>query len=179
LLLTLGLAACEPVDDPQYRYGVQLAELEFVLSNTEMGIHPDTSVLTDPNNPFSGGVTLETKFAVLVDGPIAGFYAWASSLASVPTGEDQFYTAVNLHGIYEEELAEPGDLPFVRDMAIRAYQSTLDNFPGAVTYDATGRLAFQLAPLCILGIESLGGVVENGWFVVEAEDGELIAVQNQ
>jgi hypothetical protein len=177
--LSLALAGCEVADDPTYLYGVRLSELEFVLSSTEMGIHPDRSVLADPNNPFRDGVSAETKFEVLQDGPVAGFYAWATVLAREPTGEAQFYTALQLHGVYDLALAEAPDLPFVREMAIRGYQTVLDTFPGSVTYDATGRTPFALGPLCIHGIEALGGEVQNGWVVIVTEDGSQIAVQDR
>ena len=91
--------------------------------------------------------------------------------------EEQFYTALQLHEVYDQELAEPEDLVFVRDMAIRGYQSTLDNFPGAVTYDATGRMPFEVGPLAIDGILALGGVVENGWVKIITADGGATVVR--
>jgi hypothetical protein len=170
------LLACNP-EDPSYRYGVLLNTLEFELYTTDMGVHPDSSVLDAPENPFSAGLTGDTKWDVLEDGPVAGFYAWATTLVGIPTGEHQFYTALQLHQIYDQDLARPEDAVYVRDMAIRGYQSTLDNFPGAVTYDATGRVPFEVGPLAIDGILALGGIVENGWVKVITPTGGATAIR--
>jgi hypothetical protein len=177
-MLPSVLVACA-VEDPTYRYGVRLSSLELELVGPDVGVHPDRAVLDDPNNPFARGLVGDAKWEVLEDGPVAGFYAWASMLALQPTGEHQFYTARMLHEIYLERRCRPDDIAFVHDLAIRGYQSVLDQFPGAVTYDATGRSAFALGPLAIHGIEDLGGVVENGWVVVTTADGGETAVQDQ
>jgi len=177
-LLLTALAGCAtdlPV--PAYRYGTVLADLAFQVSDPGMGIHPNTSILRDPENPFVEGISLEGKFAALSDSPVAGFYGMGTALAGQPTGEHQFYTAVSLDAIHaEREVDDPG---LVRDMAIRAYQSVLDNFPGSVTFDVTGRTSFELGPLAIDGIEGLGGQVQNGWVKVPTADGGFTAVQNQ
>lgn len=175
----LSLLACSsdlPV--PEYRYGVLLADLQFEVTDPDMGIHPNTSILADPENPFAtGGISPEGKFQALTDSPTAGFYGMGTALTNEPTGEHQYYTAVSLEGIYDErEISDPG---LVRDMAIRAYQSVLDNFAGSVTFDEAGRFSFELGPLAIDGIEGLGGDVLNGWSKVETADGSFTAVQNQ
>jgi len=173
--LTTGCA--DDLPDPAYRYGVVLADLSFEVTDPDMGIHPNRSILADPGNPFVEGISLEGKFAAFGDSPVAGFYGMGTALAYEPTGEHQYYTAVSLEGIYDErDIADPG---LVRDMAIRAYQSVLDTFPGSVTYDETGRFAYSLGPLAIDGIEGLGGEVANGWVKVPTADGGFTAVQNQ
>jgi hypothetical protein len=140
-----------------------------------MGVYPDASVMRDPNNPFSQGISALTKFEVAVDGPIAAFYGWSTALVGEPTGEHQFYAAVNAHAMYDAGLTDPGDLVFVRDIAIRGYQNVLNVFPGAVTYSADGRQIFDLAPQAYMGIEALGGDVEGGWIFIETEDGGAVA----
>lgn len=177
LVAALG-AGCDEGDPPEYEYGVVLADLELSLISDTVGVYPDRSVVFDPNNPFRGGLSLETKFAVLDDGPIAGFYAFATALANEPTGENQWYTANQLQLVHEQQLAHPDDLALVRQIAIAGYQQVLDKFTGAVTYDATGRIPFDLMPLALQGILDLGGRPENGWKLVTGPDGELVAVQS-
>jgi len=173
--LTLG---CEEAPPPRYEYGTVLADLELNLVSDTVGVYPDRSVLFDPNNPFRNGVSVETRFALLDEGPIAGFYAFASALANEPTGENQWYAANQLQEIHEQQLARAEDLALVRQLAIAGYQAVLDEFPGAVTFDATGRTAFDLMPLAVQGILDLGGVPDNGWSLVTGANGELIAVQS-
>ena len=178
MTLLLLMAGCLPA--AEYSYGVPMYEVEFELYSTDMGVYPDQSILVAPANPFAkSGVGQETKWDLLEDGPIVGFWAFGTALVAIPTGEHQYYTASQLHAIYDDELAEPDDLVYVRDMAIRGYQAVLDYFPESVTYDATGRYSFPLAPQAIQGIEALGGTVEGGWELVETEDGGWIAVRSE
>ena len=67
----------------------------------------------------------------------------------------------------------------VRGLAIDGYQSVLDNFPDSVTYDATGTIAYPLAPSAYAGIEALGGTVEGGWVRIPQDDGSTVVVQAQ
>jgi hypothetical protein len=180
-LLLVALAGCgEELPEPSYRYGTLLPELDFEVTDPDMGIHPNQSILRDPNTPFTEGISLEGKFLAFSDNPIAGFYAMGTALVYQPTGEHQFYTAFALEYIYYgDDQHIPEDPALVRDMALRAYQSVLDNFPGSLTYDAAGRPAFELGPAAIDGIERLGGTVQNGWHKVQTDDGSFTAVQNQ
>jgi hypothetical protein len=170
------LASCA-AEDPSYRYGVRLSELELELYTLDVGVYPDTSILADPANPFSAGLEGDTKWRILDDGPVAAFYAWASMLALEPTGEHQYYAALQAEQIYDGALCRAEDVPRVWDIGVRGYQQVLDAFPGSVTYDATGRYAFPLGPLAIHGIERLGGIVQHGWVVVTEPDGTEVAVQ--
>jgi hypothetical protein len=176
-LVFLALAACE-IPPAEYEYGVVLGELELELISNDVGVYPNNSVLFDPNNPFRNGLSGDMKFQILADGPIAGFYAFATALTGEPTGENQYYTALQLQTIHEGNMAEADELGLVRDLAIRGYQNVLDVFTGAVTYDITGRIPFDLMPLAILGIEALGGTPANGWKLAVGPDGELVAVQS-
>ena len=181
---------CEEASPPEYEYGLLLSELELQLVSDTVGVFPDRSVVFDPNNPFRSGVTVEGKFAALDGGPIAGFYAFATALANEPTGENQWYTANQLQEIHgdrrltnptnddEEPRVDANDLALIRQLAIAGYQNVLDEFTGAVTFDATGRIQFDLMPSAIQGILDLGGIPENGWKLATGPDGELVAVQS-
>ena len=58
--------------------------------------------------------------------PVAGFYAWATRLSTIPTGENQFYAALNMKAIYERSLADSNDLEDVKAIAIAGFQAILD-----------------------------------------------------
>lgn len=159
ILLAFSLTGCA-LPAPTYEYGVPLDELEMNLYSLDMGIYPDLSVLDDPNNPFAeAGVYGDLKWE-LFDGAgfVAAFYSWATVLANEPTGEAQFYTALCLAEIWDDDLVPTEHLFYVHDMAIRAHQSVLDNFPDSVTYDTTGTIAYPLAPQSYQAIIDLGGV---------------------
>lgn len=177
--MLLLLAACQTPNPATYHYGVPLDEVSFNLYSLSMGVYPDESVLDDPNNPFAaGGLDGDLRWDITAGGlPVATFYAWATWLVYQPTGEAQFYTASSLHSIYDLALAETNDLYYVRQLAIDGYQTVLDSFPDAVTYDATGTIAYPLAPLAYAGIEDLGGTVQGSWVQVTGDDGSTIVVQ--
>lgn len=171
LLLALPLAGCEPTA-PVYDYGIYLDDVEFSLFDTEMGVYPNTAILADPANPFAAdGVGVETKWDILSAGywP-ATFYAWGTLTAQQPNGEHQYYTAVAAHEMYQRADVETQDLYYVWRIAIGGYQAVLDHFPDAVTYDATGTVAYPLAPIAYTSIEALGGRPE-GWTLVTGDDG--------
>ncbi|MFW2404764.1 MAG: hypothetical protein ACN4GT_08350 [Gammaproteobacteria bacterium] len=114
------------------------------LACEDVGIAPQTCVLTDPENPFiNAGTTefnvndpdAETKFDLLNQIPAgpagakARFYLWATALARFPSGENQWYTARALHELWDAA----GD-PIIQVQALRAYRAVLDNFFGSVTF---------------------------------------------
>jgi hypothetical protein len=152
------------------------APLRF--SSDDEGVHPDTSVLDDPANLFAtGALTDDTVWQLQTSGGnVAAFYAWATALAGGATGERQYYTALDLKAIFELDQADADDLPVVKDRAIRGFQAMLDYFPDAVTYDATGTIAYELATPAVVAIEDLGGVAV-GWVLVATEDGGVVAVR--
>ena len=179
VVASLGLAmvtGCEEQPDPAFVYGEQLGGLEFVVFDPDQGVHPNTSITRHPENPFSNGISLETKFEVGAAGVVAGFYGWATALVQEPTGEHQFYAASAARDIYVSQRAAPEDLVYARDIAVRGYQNVLTEFTGAVTYDATGTVAYPLSAQAIDGIVSLGGTVPTGWSVVEDANGVRTAV---
>ena len=86
-------------------------------------------------------------------------------------------TALNLQRIYDQGRAADDDLPAVRDLAVAAYQSVLDNFPTSVTFNDAGTAAFDLATPSLQGIIALGGSIRGGWALVPTANGGLVAVQ--
>lgn len=165
------LSAC--LDAPEHFYGYDLLEHRLSLYRLDMGVHPSTSVLDDPNNPFRfDGVGVETKWTLLTYATNgASFYAWATLLATQPNGEHQYYTALTLQRIHDQDEVTAVEKPFVRDMALAGYAALLEHFPESVSFDPSGNFGFRLAPLAYQGILDLGGTPPPGWVVVTVEGG--------
>lgn len=177
LLLGCLLAACEPLPAPAYVYGESLGDLEFIVLDPDQGVHPNASILDHPENPFRRGISLESKFEAQGEGAIPAFYAWATALVQEPTGEHQFFTASAARDVYLGQLADPEDLIYVRDIAVRGYQQVLETFPdSAATYDATGTIRYDLLAQTVDNLALLGGQIPVGWSVVESADGTRVAV---
>ena len=113
------------------------------LACEDVGIFTEQCVLEDPENPFSkvpiiefdvNNPDAENKFKLFNsipagrNGAKARFYFWATALARRASGENQFYTALALH-----ELWNYNSDPIVQEQALKAYRSVLDNFFGSVT----------------------------------------------
>lgn len=177
LLVLLVLSACSEPGD--FVYGSSFSDAPFVVFDKKAGIHPSKAVLDDPNNPFARASSGETtKWDIYNSGnSVAAFYSWATWLVVQPTGEHQYYVAVSLHQIWSQGKARPEDLDTVREMAIGAYQSVLDNFPDAVSYDSKGKTFFELVTSAFNGIIELGGTPTGGWVLVQGPDGNLKAVR--
>ena len=176
LPLLSGLGCSLPA--PTYSYGIALGEVELQLIDEAEGVHPSDAALRDPNNPFAAdGIADETRWIVQDAGywP-ASFYAWATALALRPNGENQLYTALAAQQIYERREADTALLYYVRNVAIDGYQAILDDFPDDVTYDATGTIAYPVAPTAYAAIESLGAT-PIGWVKVESPDGTVALVR--
>ena len=107
----------------------------------------------------------------------SSFYLWATLLVREGQGEAQYFAATALSEIYAYGLASEAELPYVRLMAIAGFQSLLDNFPDAVSYNADGVSSYPLAPLAYEGIVTLGGSVSGGWVVIEGEGGVTQVIQ--
>jgi hypothetical protein len=110
----------------------------------DVGINTETCVLDDPENPYRKTATrefnpndpdAETKFALFEKIPLgptgakARFYLWATALARFPSGENQYFTALALHELWDAA----GD-PIIQVKALQAYRSVLDNFFGSVVF---------------------------------------------
>jgi hypothetical protein len=177
LLLAAACAAPEPA---QFFYGVDLDELELNVRSPNMGIHPNTSVLDDPNNPFVQYPTTEELRWEITNhpNPVAGFYVWATYLALIPIGENQYYVGEALQGIVRQGRAQPDELPFLDDLTTRAFTAVLEHFPDAVTFDATGEVATPLSTWACLALEARGDPLPPGWALLQdAEGGSLCAHQ--
>lgn len=114
----------------------------------DIGINNETCVLDDPNNPYANTPfttmdptdedafnTAKFDLANAAPSPKARFYVFATALARAPTGENQWYTARALHELFT---ASGSDL--IRNQAIRAYRSNLDNFFDSATFFLAGFL---------------------------------------
>ncbi len=177
LALAGVLAGC--VDGPPYVYAERITGRTFAPLGAAVGVHPDQTVLLDPDKPFAGEpIGADTRWDVEGSSdPVAAFYCWATLLATQPNGEHQYYAALNLQRIFDQGAADEADRPAVRAMAIAAYQSVLDHFPESVTFSADGVVAFGLATPAYQGIVALGGAPRGGWTLVTTADGGLVAVK--
>lgn len=153
------LLACQNPPATWY-YGEDLGEVSIVPIAWDEGVYPDTSILEDPANPFAEGIDDAAKWDVLALDCVPGFYAFGTALAWQPTGEHQYYTSVCLKTVYEGARLAPEDTYWAWSAAIRGFQVVLDEFPDDVTYDATGTVAWPLAPLAWDAIVAMGGTPE-------------------
>lgn len=102
------------------------------LYSANEGIHPDTSVLENPANPFADANVNMVNVWDLTNAcpsPKSRFYLWATILANSPTGEYQYFTALSLHELYTV-----GGSENAKAQAKKAYRATLDYFFDAVTW---------------------------------------------
>jgi hypothetical protein len=171
-LLTL-LACALPA--PEWQTGDDLSALSVDLVYADEGVHPATTVLDSPHNPFDARV-LAVKWEILATDCAQGFYAFATALAVQPTGEHQLYTAQCMADLVNGARLTPEDDALGWHIAIDGYQAVLDHFSDDLTYDATGTYAWPVAPLAYEGILDLGGE-PLGWVAVEGEDGEMHLVK--
>ena len=96
------------------------------------GINTNTCVLDDPENPYARSlVNDDTKFDLYNTSPSAksDFYLWATALALMTSGENQYYTALSLHDLFTQ-----GGSEVAREQAKKAYRSLLDNFYDSLTF---------------------------------------------
>ena len=179
-LLGLVLVAVACGDDPEYEFGFNTTGIEFELFDPTEGIHPSKVTLNNPHNPFREfGVSDDTKFQILGDGGNAGaFYAWATVLADIPIGENQYFTAVKLRDMYQSNEVAEEDRETVRQMAVDGFQAVLDCFPESVLFDPTGTFTRRFATLAYEQILELRGVPQGDWTLVENSRGELTAVRS-
>ena len=114
----------------------------------DVGVFPEDCVLEDPENPYANTVIIEfnvndpdatNKFDLydaIPSGPSgakARFYLWATALARFPSGENQYYTALHLHELFDANSNVLSTDELAREQALKAYRSVLDNFFGSVT----------------------------------------------
>ncbi len=144
-LAALFASGCESPDDGDGRPVDTIllpTDTLLNLASDDVGINREQCVLEDPENPFRFTPIIEfvndenpgNKFDLfnqIPAGPTGAksrFYFWATALAQRQSGENQFYTALALH-----ELWDLNSDPIIQEQALKAYQSVLDNFFGSVT----------------------------------------------
>lgn len=114
-----------------------------------VGIAGENCVLEDPENPFvtitipefdPNNPDAPTKFELVADmipagptGAKARFYFWATALARRASGENQYYTAVALHELFDANSNVLSEDELAREQALKAYRNVLDSFFGSVT----------------------------------------------
>lgn len=174
------VAACG--EAPEYRFGQNITGIQFELFDTSEGIFPSEVTLDNPRNPFREfDISDDNKFAILTGGGNAGaFYAWATLLARIPIGENQYGAALKLRHIYEaNELTTNAEQETVRQMAVDGFQAILDCFPESLLYDPTGTFPVaRLATLAYAEIIELRGVPKGDWFLLPDSRGNLQAVRS-
>ena len=138
--LVFALAACaKDSDDGDVVDSVTLpTDIAFDLFCEDVGLFTETCVLDDPDNPYARtNVNNGNKFDLSTAAPSgkARVYLWATAQARSPSGENQFYAAQAFHELFTETVtaAPPGSAQ-IRDQAIRAYRSLLDNYFDSSTF---------------------------------------------
>lgn len=113
----------------------------------DVGIRDEQCVLGDPENPYASTIITEfngpedpgNKFTIADAIPVgptgakARFYFWATALARRQSGENQYYTALALHELFDANSIGADTDEIVREQALKAYRSVLDNFFASVT----------------------------------------------
>ncbi|MDH5620817.1 MAG: hypothetical protein OEY74_01940 [Gammaproteobacteria bacterium] len=156
-MLLIGLAAMatascngeRDADDGEVINAIALpTDVVLNLACENVGIVGENCVLGDPENPFVTTAIIEFDpnnpgaenkfdlFNAIPAGPTgakARFYFWATALARRPSGENQFYTALALHELFDANSNVLSTDELVRAQALKAYRSVLDNFFGSVT----------------------------------------------
>ena len=150
-LLVLTTSGCEGPDanDGTVINALVLpTDVVLNLACADVGIAFEQCVLDDPENPFTTTAIIEfdvnnpdadNKFDLfnsIPAGPTgakARFYLWATALARRPSGENQFYTAMALHELFDANSNVLSTDELARAQALKAHRSLLDNFFGSVT----------------------------------------------
>ncbi len=102
------------------------------LYSENVGVHPNTDILKDPQNPFVyAGLNQQNVWDIYekCPSPKAKFYLWATMLTIIPMGEHQYYTALSLHELYTA-----GGSENARKQAIKAYRAVLDHYFDSTTW---------------------------------------------
>ena len=154
LLFSFGILAAGGCESPSDSDGTIVNAIKLPtdvvlnLACDNVGINNEQCVLGDPENPYVTTAIIEfdvnnpdatNKFDLfnsIPAGPTgakARFYFWATALARRPSGENQFYTAMALHELFDANSNVLSQDELVREQALKAHQSLLDNFFGSVT----------------------------------------------
>lgn len=154
LLSCFGVLIAGGCESPSDKDGVVIntivlpTDVVLSLACANVGIYQETCVLGDPENPYVTTPIIEFDpnnpdadnkfdlFNAIPAGPTgakARFYFWATALARRQSGENQFYTALALHELFDANSNVLSQDELVRAQALKAYKSVLDNFFGSVT----------------------------------------------
>jgi hypothetical protein len=187
-LTSLGTIGCTKT--PAYLYGEDLSGLQFELFSPRMGVFPDTTILKDPNNPFATDFCtdyVQPDMGLIASkwqlegnpatAPVASFYCWATLVATAPNGESQWYVGNDILAMVTKGKTGSADPKDVKALGVAAYQSVLDNYPTAVTYDKNGKNPTELQTSSYKNILQLGGTVTGGWVLIKDEAGAEHAVK--
>lgn len=108
----------------------------FTPFTPRVGVYPDSSVLSDPNNQMADVTGIHGArwdiYNNLTNGGtdlIHRFYVWATVNAKAPFGESQYYTAFALQEILNTNLVTPGHEDTVRNIIVRCLVAVIDEFP--------------------------------------------------
>ncbi|MDT8420776.1 MAG: hypothetical protein RQ754_10115 [Desulfuromonadales bacterium] len=144
-------------DDGQVTNSIDLpTDSLLTLYCEDVGIYPNNCVLEDPNNPYRMvAVNDQTKWTLSDDAPSAKsrFYLWATALAHISTGENQYYVATALHELYSV-----GTSINAKAQAKKAYRSVLDNFYDSNTYWEAWWLPGDPTPVYAIPLKDLTGM---------------------
>jgi len=130
--MILFIFGCDPKDGNMLEVIDLPTDYELILFSENEGVHPDISVLDNPENPYAdASINMENVWDLYADCPSAKskFYLWATILAKIPVGEHQYFTAKSLHELYTVGSSENA-----KEQAKKAYRATLDYFFDSVTW---------------------------------------------
>ena len=167
--------------DLEYRYGFDLNNLEFNLHTADMGIHPDTSVLEDPSNPFRfDPLGTETKWTIESNGRIVPrFYVWATALASEPIGENQLLRRTRT-GRPLQTRTRTSRIPALhQDNDRESLPISAGQLPRRRELPGRRRHLFPLNILAYDAIVGLGETPTGGWVVITSEEGDRVLIKNE
>ena len=156
LIFLLSFGCGEPATE---LLGLPIDTEPFNPISERAGIYPHNDVLDDPANFYRTHPPSEgAKWDIQSYGdPKLGFYAFASALTRVPSGENQFYVGVNLKRMYELDMVHPEKTAMVRQMTIDAFNTVIQSFPDDLTYDADGVTAHRVADYAQSELDSFVG----------------------
>jgi hypothetical protein len=134
-LVVVVFGGCNSGSDGELSNFIYLeTDTALSLYCSDEGIFPENCTLFNPRNPYRfTSFNDENKFELSADSPSAKskFYLWATVLAGSAQGENQYEVAGALHLLYTEG---GGTDTLVRQQALKAYRSVLDNFYYSYTY---------------------------------------------
>ncbi len=149
-----------------------LGELILDLYCEDFGLFTNTCVLDDPDNPYvQVNINNENRFtlndelnAAVAADPLletedilkTRVYFWATALAKNSNGENQIQTAKAMYALANRSCSD-----LIRDQALRAYRSVLDNYFNSETFFATDDFGapfpnvFYPYPLKLVAVDEL------------------------